>query len=59
MKKKILIIILSYSLLFCQSNNEFKKSNNANKTMMHEILLLSSYGIIYMNNFLRQFNNDK
>ena len=27
--------------------------------MKHAILLLSSYGINYLNNFLSQFNNDK
>ena len=30
-----------------------------NKNMKHAILLLSSYGINYLNNFLVQFNNDK
>ena len=29
-----------------------------NKDMKHAILLLSSYGIDYLNHFLKQFNND-
>ena len=32
---------------------------NTTKNMKHAILLLSSYGIEYLNNFLVQFNNDK
>ena len=59
MINKLLTIILLYSLLFYEINNIYKKSNNINKSMMHAILLLSSYGINYMNNFLSQFNNDK
>lgn len=56
---KILTLIYAY-LLICNSH---KKSNNKyynnNKTMKHAVLLLSSYGINYLNNVLSQFNNDK
>jgi len=34
-------------------------NNNPSYKMKHAILLLSSYGIDYLNNFLSQFNNDK
>ena len=58
---KILTIISFYLLLYSISgnSNNSNKFNNNNKTMKHAILLLSSYGINYMNNFLSQFNNDK
>jgi len=39
--------------------NDNKECNNTNNTMKHAILLLSSYGINYMNNFLSQFNCDQ
>ena len=37
-----------------KSNNTFLYNN-----MKHSILLLSSYGFDYINNFLDQFNNNK
>ena len=59
---KIYVLINVY-LLICNRgnfvNNDNNKYNNSNSTMKHAILLLSSYGINYMNNFLSQFNNDK
>ena len=55
---KILVFIFIYLLLYNRDNNANNK-NNSNKTMKHAILLLSSYGISYMNNILSQFNNDK
>ena len=59
---KIYVLINTY-LLLCNrgyyDNNGNNKYNNSNITMKHAILLLSSYGINYMNNFLSQFNNDK
>ena len=43
-----------------KDNIENNKNNVLYTTnMKHAILLLSSYGIKYLNNFLRQFNNDK
>ena len=56
---KILTIINLYLLLFYGSNNKYKNSNDGHIMMKHAILLLSSYGINYMNNFLSQFNNDQ
>ena len=57
---KILTIIYSYFLLcYYLGNIGNNKFNNINKAMKHAILLLSSYGINYMNNALSQFNNDK
>ena len=58
---KILTIISFYFLIYSISgnNNNSNKFNINNKTMKHAILLISSYGINYMNNFLSQFNNDK
>ncbi len=57
---KILTIISVYLLLcYISNNNNNLESNNDNKAMKHAILLLSSYGINYMNNFLSQFNDDK
>ena len=57
---KILTIIYSYLLLcYYLGNIGNNKFNNINKTMKHAILLISSYGINYMNNVLSQFNNDK
>ena len=59
---KIYVLLNAY-LLLCNrgnyDNNGNNKYNNSNSTMKHAILLLSSYGINYMNNFLSQFNNDK
>ena len=49
---KILALINAYLVLYISCKND-------NKTMKHAILLLSSYGINYMNNVLSQFNNDK
>ena len=39
---------------------KYKNFNNTltNNNMKHAILILSSYGIDYLNNFLKQFNND-
>lgn len=39
-------------------NKQIKKKITNNTNMKHAILLLSSYGIDYLNNFLEQFNND-
>lgn len=59
---KIYILINAY-LVLCNrgndDNNVNNDNNNSNITMKHAILLLSSYGINYLNNFLSQFNNDK
>jgi hypothetical protein len=52
-----ILTIISFYLLW--NNKIINKSNNNNKIMKHAILLLSSYGINYMNNFLSQFHNDK
>lgn len=49
---KILALINVYLVLYI-------RGKNYNKVMKHAILLLSSYGINYMNNVLSQFNNDK
>ena len=49
---KISALINAYLVLYIIDKND-------NKTMKHAILLLSSYGINYMNNVLSQFNNDK
>lgn len=49
---KILSLINAYLVLYIIIKND-------NKAMKHAILLLSSYGINYMNNVLSQFNNDK
>ena len=49
---KISALINAYLVLYIIGKND-------NKTMKHAILLLSSYGINYMNNVLSQFNNDK
>ena len=57
---KILTIIYSYFLIcYYLGNIGNNKCNSSNKIMKHAILLLSSYGINYMNNVLSQFNNDK
>jgi len=56
---KILVLLNNCFLLCNKGNNSNNKNNNSNKSMKHAILLLSSYGISYMNNFLSQFNNDK
>jgi hypothetical protein len=56
---KIFAFIYTYLLLYNSGNNSNNKFNNSNKIMKHAILLLSSYGISYMNNVLSQFNNDK
>ena len=56
---KILILINNYLFLCNRGNNSNNKNNNSNKTMKHAILLLSSYGISYMNNVLSQFSNDE
>ena len=57
---KILVLIYAYLALYNRSNNvNNNKYNNSSKKMKHAILLLSSYGISYMNNFLSQFNNDE
>ena len=55
----IIELIGIYLFLYNRSNNCNKKYVNKRKTMKHAILLLSSYGIDYMNAFLSQFNNDK
>jgi hypothetical protein len=56
---KILSLIYAFLLLYNRGNNSKNKYNNNNKSMKHAILLLSSYGINYLNNVLSQFNNDK
>ena len=56
---KIIALINTYLLLYNRGNGDNNKYNNANKAMKHAILLLSSYGISYMNNVLSQFNNDE
>jgi uncharacterized membrane protein YqhA len=49
---------------FSIKNNKNKKQNLSNfnnytlNKMKHAILVLSSYGLDYLNNFLYQFNND-
>ena len=69
----VLILIISISLLFYffknknknYKNDWFSIKLNKNKSqnislnkMKHAILVLSSYGFDYLNNFLYQFNND-
>lgn len=49
---KILLLINAYLILYIINKND-------NKAVKHAILLLSSYGINYMNNVLSQFNNDE
>jgi hypothetical protein len=57
---KILVLIYTYLVLYNRSKNvNNNKYNNSSKKMKHAILLLSSYGISYMNNVLSQFNNDE
>jgi len=56
---KILVLINNYLLLYHIGNNSNNKNNNNKKQMKHAILLLSSYGISYMNNVLSQFSNDE
>ena len=57
---KIILLIYIYYYLYIRSNNgNNNKYNNSSKKMKHAILLLSSYGISYMNNVLSQFNNDE
>lgn len=51
----LILIILFFIINYCVLTSIIKKKNN----MKHAILLLSSYGIEYLNNFLVQFNNDK
>lgn len=54
-------IIATFGLIYFFFNlkNVNVPINNKNISMKHAILLLSSYGIDYLNNFLSQFNNDK
>ena len=62
----ILIISITSFVYFFRNKNYkndlFSIKNNKNKRqknkMKHAILVLSSYGIDYLNNFLYQFNND-
>ena len=59
LKLKLLIIIILnkiyfYFILYLSDNVQ----NIQYKPMKHAILLLSSYGIDFLNNFLSQFNND-
>ena len=55
-KNKVIIILTIYLFYFSLYKN---RNSNKKKVMKHAILLLSSYGINYMNNFLAQFNNDR
>ena len=53
------INIILYLIYKRAKKSNDKYDNNKNKIMKHAILLLSSYGINYMNNVLSQFNNDQ
>jgi len=58
--KNIVITILTiYLFYFSLYDGNRNRNSNKKKVMKHAILLLSSYGINYMNNFLAQFNNDR
>ena len=65
----VLILVISFTLFVYfikknyKINNWFSNKINKNnfqkiKKMKHAILLLSSYGVDYLNNFLYQFKND-
>ena len=63
----VLILVISISSLFYFIKNKNfknnclfnkKKQNISDFKMKHAILVLSSYGLDYLNNFLYQFNND-
>ena len=55
----ILILKGIYLFVYKRGNYRIIKYYNNDNSMKHAILLLSSYGINYMNNALSQFNNDK
>ena len=56
---KFLALLYAYLCLCNRENNDKNEYSNNNKKMKHAILILSSYGISYLNNVLSQFNNDK
>ena len=61
--KLIITFIIEAIFIFFHLDNENEYNYEAlytkNNTMKHAILLLSSYGINYLKNFLTQFGNDK
>lgn len=55
LKKTIFFFLFLFLIYLYNKKNVLYRKNN----MKHAILLLSSYGVEYLNNFLGQFNNDK
>lgn len=51
------MLILIIGLIFSIFHSNYKNNSDLNKK--HAILVLSSYGIDYLNSFLSQFKNDK